>query len=271
MHLLLLTALLLDTGQPVTKTLARPDGVRITYDVRGSGRTTLVFVHGWASERSAWREQANYFASFYQVVTLDLAGHGQSTAGRRKAWTVAALAGDVRALVERLKPQRVILVGHSMGGPVSLLAAAQVPAVKAVVLVDAVHNAESRLTREQAEGFAGAFDRDFRGTLTPMVRAMFPAGSPLADEVIAKAVSRRPQVLTALIRDQANIDAARLLQAVRVPIRAVNGGDTATNLAVNRKYADFDATVLSDAHHYLMLEKPGEFNAMLREWLTVLQ
>ena len=52
--------------------------------------------------------------------------------------------------------------------------------------------------------------------------------------------------------------------AVRTP------GDPATNLAVNRKYADFDATILSGPGHFLMLERPGEFNAILREWLSVL-
>ena len=273
MHLLLLSLMLLDT--PVTKKLGRPDGVRITYDVRGAGETTLVFLHGWASERGAWREQANYFAAAYQVVTIDLAAHGQSTAGRRKAWTLAGLAGDVRAVVERLKLKRVILIGHSMGGPVALLAAARLPVVRAVVLVDSVHNAEANLTREQAESFAGVFAKDFRGTITPMIRGMFPAGSPLADEVVGKAFVTNPTILTALIRDYPNVDFPAALRALRIPVRAINAavrapGDPATNLAVNRRYADFDATILSGPGHFLMLERPGEFNAILREWLSVL-
>ena len=273
MHLLLLSLMLLDT--PVTKKLGRPDGVRITYDVRGAGETTLVFLHGWASERGAWREQANYFAAAYQVVTIDLAAHGQSTAGRRKAWTLAGLAGDVRAVVERLKLKRVILIGHSMGGPVALLAAARLPVVRAVVLVDSVHNAEANLTREQAESFAGPFTKDFRSTITPMIRSMFPAGSPLADEVIGKAIVANPAILTALIRDYPNVDFPAALRALRIPVRAINAavrapGDPATNLAVNRRYADFDATILSGPGHFLMLERPGEFNAILREWLSVL-
>ena len=275
MHLLLLSLMLLDPTTPVTRKLARPDGVRIAYDVRGAGENTLVFLHGWASERGAWREQANYFAAAHQVVTIDLGAHGQSTAGRRKAWTLLGLADDVRAVVERLKLKRVILVGHSMGGPVALLAAARLPMVRAVVLVDSVHNAEANLTREQADSFAGIFAKDFRGTITPMIRGMFPAGSPLADEVIGKAIVTNPAILTALIRDYPNVDFPAALRALRIPVRAINAavrtpGDPATNLAVNRKYADFDATILSGPGHFLMLERSGEFNAILREWLSVL-
>ncbi|MBY0502984.1 MAG: alpha/beta hydrolase [Bryobacteraceae bacterium] len=264
MHLLLLSALFLAD-------LARPDGVRIHYELSGAGDTTLVFVHGWGSDSKAWREQATYFASTYQVVTLDLAGHGQSTGGRRKVWTLPALAEDVRAVVERLKRPRVILVGHSMGGPVSLLAAAKLPNVQAVILVDTLHNAEARVTPEEMQGYIATFEKDFRGTMTQMVAGMFPSGSPLAAEVTTQALKTRPEMLLALLKNYPQLDLAATLKAVRVPIRAINSAKPATNLAVNRKYADFDATVLNEGGHYLMLERPGEFNAMLREWLSVLR
>jgi pimeloyl-ACP methyl ester carboxylesterase len=105
-------------------TLTAPDGVRIVYDDRGQGATALVFVHCWSCDRTFWREQADVFSDGYRVVTLDLAGHGES-GKNRKTWTVAGLGGDVRAVVEKLGLKRVILVGHSMGGPVSLDAARQ--------------------------------------------------------------------------------------------------------------------------------------------------
>jgi sigma-B regulation protein RsbQ len=270
MHLLLFSVMLLDMHH-----IDRPDGVRIAYDVRGSGDTTLVFVHGWSSERGAWRGQADYFAARHQVVTLDLAAHGRSKAGRRKVWTLASMADDVAAVVERLNAKRVVLVGHSMGGPISLLAAARLPVARAVILVDSLHNADANLSKEEADRFAGSFEKDFRGTMTAVVAGMFPKGSPLAAEVTAKALKGDPAIMTALIRDYPKLNLPAMLRAVKVPIRAINAaprvpGDPATNLAVNRKYADFDATVLNGPGHFLMLESPGEFNAVLREWLSVL-
>ncbi len=280
MNSLLLTSLflmvpLLTAAVPTVKKVSRPDGVRLAYDVRGSGDSTLVFIHGWASERGAWREQADYFAARHQVVTLDLGAHGASTAGKRKAWTLEALAGDVVAVVEAVKAKHVVLVGHSMGGPVALLAAPRLPNVRAVILVDSVHDADKKITEQEATGFIQAFQQNFRGTMDKMVRSMFPADSKLPDEIVAKAAANNPAIVTALIADYPRLDLPGMLRAVRVPIRAINAAarkptDPATNLAANRKYADFDATLLYDAGHFLMLEKPGEFNALLREWLSVL-
>ena len=54
------------------------DGVDIHYEVYGKGEPTLVFIHGWSCDRSYWRAQVEYFAKQYQVITIDLAGHGES-------------------------------------------------------------------------------------------------------------------------------------------------------------------------------------------------
>ena len=95
------------------------DGVSIQYEVRGQGEPALVFIHGWTSDRSSWREQVDGFARDYRVVTLDLAGHGESGKDRAK-WDVASLVGDVEAVVKVLGLQRVVLIGHSMGGAVGI-------------------------------------------------------------------------------------------------------------------------------------------------------
>jgi len=82
------------------------------------------------------------FAADYKVVTLDQAGHGESGKDR-KAWTVESLAGDVESVVKDLGLKRVILVGHSMGGPVALLAAKRMPGtVVAVIGIDTLQDAE---------------------------------------------------------------------------------------------------------------------------------
>ena len=108
-----------DITTVTTGTARAPDGVEISYDIRGKGDIALVFVHGWACDRSFWREQLDTFAGDYRVVSVDLAGHGQSKADRT-TWSVASLGGDVQAVVEKLNLNKVILIGHSLGGPVCL-------------------------------------------------------------------------------------------------------------------------------------------------------
>ena len=102
------------------------DGVSIHYQVQGKGKPALIFIHGWCCDRSYWDEQLSHFTQQYKVVAIDLAGHGDSGL-ERKAWTMEAYGEDVVAVVNKLKLQEVILVGHSMGGYVILEAARRLP------------------------------------------------------------------------------------------------------------------------------------------------
>lgn len=89
----------------------------IAYQVVGSGKPALLFVHGWYCDQSYRNAQVNHFAPQYKVVTIDLAGHGKSGLDR-KTWTMEAFGDDVMAVVKELDLDRVVLIGHSIGGHV---------------------------------------------------------------------------------------------------------------------------------------------------------
>src|SRR5687767_371401 len=103
-------------------TVLSADGVPIHFREGGRGATALVFVHGWLGNGSWWAPTMERFAPGHRVVALDLAGHGGS--GRNRAeWTVERFADDVVAVVRALDLQRVILLGHSMSGTITVQAA----------------------------------------------------------------------------------------------------------------------------------------------------
>ena len=246
------------------------DGVPMRYQAAGSGPTTLVFVHCWACDRSFWQHQLDFFADSYQVVALDLPGHGESGA-QRDAWSIAGLAADVVTLLEAFDLQRVVLVGHSMGGPISLLAAPMAgDRVIGVALVDTVHNADVDWSAEDAAPLIASFEQDFEGTTGQFVPMMFPPqpDSELLSWVVERANAADHAAATALMADFPNLEMSRILSSVGVPVRAVNAAPLgmmipATEIETNRSYADYDASVLDGVGHYLMLEKPAEFNALL--------
>jgi pimeloyl-ACP methyl ester carboxylesterase len=109
-------------GDAAATTVHSADGVPIAYEVHGQGSPALVLVHGWSCDRGYWKEQIEYLAPQYQLVLVDLAGHGASGLGR-KDYTMAAFGEDVAAVVDRLGLKSVVLVGHSMGGDVVVEAA----------------------------------------------------------------------------------------------------------------------------------------------------
>lgn len=269
--------LVLPTVAPAAEpaTVEAADGVPIVYEVRGAAETAgpaLVFVHCWACDRTYWREQVEVFAADHRVVTLDLAGHGESGAGR-ESWTLKGLAGDVQVVVEALDLPRVILIGHSMGGPVSLEAARRMPErVIGVVAVDTLHDAEMDFTEEQAAEIVSAFEADFTGAMDGFVRGMFREGADPAtvDWTVKKAQGANREAALALMRDFRNLDFPVLFAAAKVPIRAINAAPEtpmqyATAVETNRKYADFDAVLIPGVGHFLQLERPAELNERLRE------
>lgn len=257
-----------------TRSVASADGVRIAYDVQGEGDIALVFVHCWACNRLFWRDQVGVFSSRYRVVTLDLAGHGQSGLNR-KNWTVLGLAQDVVAVTNDLKLQKMILIGHSMGGRVCLQAAFMMKGrVLGVVLVDIMHDASQREPVAQAEADARSLRRDFKGYF----RDLSPLFSQNSDPSVRhwveeQAMAAQPVPMIALKLDVQNVVPAELFAHAGVPIRAINAMpplSDRTNIEENKKYADYDAILISDAGHFLQLERSKEFNQALDKWVLEL-
>jgi pimeloyl-ACP methyl ester carboxylesterase len=155
------------------------DGIPVSYEVHGSGEPALVFVHGWSCDRSYWKQQLDYFAARHRVVTIDLAGHGDSGVGR-KEWTIRAFGEDVAAVVEKLELADVVLIGHSMGGDVIVDAALQLAErVRGLVWVDAYNTLGEPRTHEEAEEFIAPFREDYLTATRSLVRQMFvPSSDP---------------------------------------------------------------------------------------------
>ena len=259
---------------PESRSVASSDGVRIAYDVRGTGELALVFVHCWACNRQFWRQQVDVFSSRYRVVTLDLAGHGESGKDRKK-WSILGLAQDVVAVANDLELRRIILIGHSMGGPVSLQAARELKGrVLGVVLVDTLHDVEIRSTAASAHADAEQLKSNFKGYFSDLSSLFSKTADPsVCHWVEQQAMSAYPPAVIALKQDTPNIDPKELFVKAGVPIRAINAVPPMahfTNLEADRKYANYDAILVGDAGHFVQLERAEEFNSDLASWIQAL-
>jgi pimeloyl-ACP methyl ester carboxylesterase len=261
-------------GKPVKKTIRAEDGLNLVCEVRGKGDTALIFLHGWCGERDYWKHQADAFAAEYRVVTLDQAGHGESGKDR-KDWTVASLGDDVKAVVKALDLKRVILIGHSMGGPVALAAAKRLPGtVVAVIGVDTLQDADVKRSPEAMKKFIDAYAADFKGMMRMGLDGLMheKTDPEIKKWLVTRAAAQDATMAVALMRDMSTADLKGLLKDAKVPVRCINSGGgfkfhTPTSIANNKKYADFDAVLIEAVGHYPMLEKPAEFNQKLRDVL----
>jgi len=264
-----------EKAAPLEAKATSADGLSIAYDVRGKGEKTLVFIHGWCCGRYLWKGTLDVFAKDYRVVSLDLPGHGAS--GRDRAeWSLDAFAGDVEAVVKALDAKDVILVGHSMGGPIALLAAKRMPdRVVGIVGVDTLHNVEFKWPEEQGKQVVAMFEADFEGTVRGSLKGMLPAtvDPALVKSIEDVALAADRKMAVAMMRSFGAFDAVTALKEAKVPVRCINAapGTTAfgqpTSIDANRKYGDFDAVLMEGVGHFPMLEKPEEFNGKLGEVL----
>jgi len=253
------------------------DGVELAYEVRGAGDPTLVFIHGWCCDRRFWKEQLDEFSAEQRVAALDLAGHGESSAERER-WTLAALADDVVALVDELDATRVILVGHSMGGPVALLAAARLRGrVLGVIGVETLHDADFRYAPGFLENVARSFEADFPRAMASSIRSTVASTSEpaLVDWMIQRACLSDHAAAVALLRGLESFDLPAALSGAGVPVRVINAAPRppermATDVEGNQRYADFEAVTLEGVGHFPMLERPQAFDRCLRRFVTEL-
>ena len=247
------------------------DGISIKYEVRGEGKPSLVFIHGWCCDRSYWNEQLPYFAQNYKVVAIDLAGHGESGLDRRE-WTMGAFGEDIVAVVNKLNLDQVVLVGHSMGGPVILEAARRMPKrVIGLVGVDTLQNFEDKFTQEQIDDMLTPLRSNFAEATRNFVRTMFtPNSDPALVEKIAADMSFASQEigLGALegYVDFQNNEKIQVLQEVQAPITCISSDKYPTNVETNQRYApSFQAKIMSGVGHFNMMEDPETFNRLLEE------
>ncbi len=89
-----------------------------TYSDNGAG-DTLVFLHGFCESKQVWEDFTKPLQQHYRVIALDLPGHGSNTQNI-SSYSMEHMADNVKQQLDNLGVQQCMLVGHSMGGYVSM-------------------------------------------------------------------------------------------------------------------------------------------------------
>jgi pimeloyl-ACP methyl ester carboxylesterase len=248
------------------------DGELIAYGISGGGETALIFIHGWSLDSRLWQNQLGYFSQQYQVITMDLAGHGNSSFNR-KEYTMVAFANDIKAVIEKEQLDSVILVGHSMAGGIIAEAAKLMPKkVKGIIGVDTSQNVALELPQSDLDLMTKPFEEDFQGGISVFVKDSLPkeVDAELLHWVTQDMASAPPAIAINQFRhylgQYVSGKASRVYESVNVPVVLVNARLWPTNSEENKKHIkDYSVYYIEDSGHFPMLEKPNEFNTILME------
>lgn len=119
-------------------------GGQLVYQDYGEG-VPLVMLHSEYLSHGVWRGQVNPFSHKFRMITCDLRGHGDSVLASEPC-TPLLMAQDVIALLDALRLDRAMIIGHGLGGIVGQEIAIQYPErVDALVIADAPYCARATL------------------------------------------------------------------------------------------------------------------------------
>jgi pimeloyl-ACP methyl ester carboxylesterase len=251
-------------------------GIQIHYEVSGSG-DPLLLLHGLGGSTEDWALQVAAFASHYQVITLDVRGHGRS-AKPRGPYQVEDFTADARAVLHQVAVSPVHVVGLSMGGMIALQLGLDAPAlVKTLVIVNSgpevrPNNLRDRLLLWQRALLTRAVSMDTWGRI--LADRLFPeAHQAEAREALRTRWARndKPAYLASFQAIRRWSVAARLGQ-IRLPMLVVAAELDYTPVEVHRAWAarvpNARVVVVAGSRHATPADRPEEFNRVLEEFLS---
>jgi pimeloyl-ACP methyl ester carboxylesterase len=246
-----------------------PNGVHIQYRLYGDGKALVVLIHGWSCDSNYWAAQLPAMRGKYTVATVDLAGHGGSGANRDD-WSMAAFGEDVARVVNALPEYRqVVLVGHSMGGPVAVEAARRLKGrVVGIIGVDTLRDLDQpKPSPAQAAAQLAPFEKDFIGTTREfLLNAFFtPQSDPaLVRRIVDDMTLAPPAIAIGALRGLNAWEGKPVLEDAGVPLVLMNAAKPPTNSKGMASHVpQFKLVAFDGLGHFLMMEDPARFNPLL--------
>jgi pimeloyl-ACP methyl ester carboxylesterase len=149
--------------QKPTKAYAQVNGVKMYYEVHGTGEPVVLLHGAFMTITNNWTEWIGELSKTRKVIAVEMQGHGR-TADIERDITSENLADDVAALLEKLKIPKADLIGYSMGGGVAMQCAIRHPdKVRKVVVISSrfrrdgvVKEALDALPKLTADAFKGS-------------------------------------------------------------------------------------------------------------------
>ena len=257
-------------------------GISWHYDCEGNGEP-LIFLHGWGVDSRIWRQQTKFFSQFFQVLTIDLPGHGQST------WQkvpLAQMASDLKYILESLRLKHLTIVGSSLGGLFALKLYELFPQnIKRIIFVGSMPKFA------KSQDYPYGLDLDQLRKLNRQLQTNYPSIINIFFHSLftrEERESRRFKWLQKFRRnDEAPIkealaeyldileeeDLTEVLRSIQLPLQFINGKEDyicnrqtvafLKTLTPRSRFDDFD-----QCGHFPFLSKPYEFNKILLEFLS---
>ena len=254
---------------PRTLVIQRPAGA-IVAEESGAGGLPVLFVHGLGGDSQVWAEQVARLRPQRTVVTMDLPGHGQSVPSKNGDYSVQAMASAVGAVADALQLKRFVLVGHSWGGAiVAAYAGAHPDRVAGILFADPVGDL-TKLAPKEMEGFRkGVLEGDPAANILGFFKQMLaPAAPGVADRVLATVKATPVPVFTAAWEGLFAYSPVPDLSRYPGPMLTIITPQNKEPYSLQNLDPKIQVIEMAGTSHWLMMDKPAEFDAAMDRFLT---
>ena len=285
---------------PCDRFTVEVDGAIVSAIAWGArGAPTLVLVHGGAAHAQWWAPLGPLLADRHRVVALDMSGHGES--GRRDVYSVTTWADEVLAVAAAAGGSgRPVVVGHSMGGFVTIATAAlHGTELEGAIIIDAPVRRPDPETMEGVSGGMFRAPKVYPDLEEGMRHFHLVPPQPCANGWLVAHIARHslheveggvtwkfdPGVFTRRSGPNNPSDYGPLLARAACRVAIVNGADSAIVSEDTRAYmaellADSPAAIagvpfveVPEAQHHVLLDQPialvTALRAVLGSWRPV--
>jgi 3-oxoadipate enol-lactonase len=259
----------------------KTDDGRFSYEAKGAADLPpLVFLHGIGGAARVWRGQLDAFSDRYRAIAWDMPGYGGSVA--LPSVSIAALAEALKDFLHQVGAVKPTLVGHSIGGMIVQQLLVHDPIIAEYVVLAQTSPAFGRPDGDWQQQFLdarlGPLDRgETMASLAPRVVADLVGDH--ADqhgiELACACMASVPEAsYRAAMTSMLGFDLRKSLGQICVPTLVIAGGkDKNAPAPIVKKMASYirNATYveLEGVGHLVALEQPGEFNAVLDDFLRM--
>ncbi|HYH43556.1 MAG TPA: alpha/beta hydrolase [Burkholderiales bacterium] len=275
----------MDTAPPRSHFVDRDALTLHHLDWGNEGAHPIVAVHGSRLHAHVWNDLGRRFRDRFHVIAIDQRGHGESGWCDPERYQIEELYRDLRAHVEARGLKRYTLIGHSLGGRVSMLYASRHQAeLERLVLVDIT---PGRPPAPEARDRGGpAQPRDFASedeAIQYLARAMSRAPKRLVEESVRHGMRRNdagryvwkydPVLFAQRVALPPGMDLWSLVSAVATPTLLQYGSDSDVvneTLAVRLRSTMPRCTVerIENAGHGLFTDQPDAFAASVERFIA---
>ena len=252
--------------------------VALAYQEYGSGQP-IVLLHGFCGSSAYWEQVIPLLQDAGRIIVPDLRGHGQSSAPEQDIYTMEAYAEDIEQLLTALEADHPIVLGHSLGGYITLALAEKLGSqagsrLAGFGLIHSTAETDTPQGRDgRDKGIATIREFGIAAFVDGLIPKLFaPAHLDSMPEQVeqAKAIGYGTSATAAAATQQGmkeRADRISVLARAQVPVLLVAGAHVGV-IPPERTFStvqeSFTPVTLEAAGHMSMLEAPAELAAIIR-------